>query len=584
MNLTWHIIKKDLVRLRLPVLLWAVVLAGQVYASHELISPLSLDLNLFFEMGMFFNLLVLVGLVVTYPLVATLVLDDPLSGTTMFWVTRPITGGRLLVAKVVVAFLLFGLLPLLVWLPWWLYCSFGWHDLLPAAGCVLGIQAITVILAFALAALVDQIGRFLLYSLLLGFAVLVALLYVASHTGISRELLQSRLLVTAGLLMLFSVGALVRQYSTRRLVSAAAVMLAGVVLSVAAAFWWPLNLAGYWADYRQPLAGAEQITGGIEWADMSSYKDSDGVEVETVVIHLRFTGGLDDINLAGGLADVELRWSDGTTIKKTRLKLSEFNGGDGPDGSDYGYGSGLSWLPLRRGLGLKDDEARYLHHWDPETNAKQAQLLVESRERAKKLGSHFHEPKDIEQLSAPLFVTVSLTPLQAERIKTDPPACSISARIGARKPEVMLEMPLQSGGKMASHGERLHILGMRKTHWFQSKGPARPDWISVTVATVTAPGYSNVSLYLVDRNHGSLGFLGSNAPVFTIPMAMNIACLPFGFQPPSLWREDKWVEVPGWQDTATLAAVTFRDVGGFDRDFHTDRLAVAKSARSETIK
>ena len=589
MNLTWHIIKKDLIRLRLLVLPWAVVLAGQVYVSCELLSPLSLDLNLFFEMGLFFNLLVLVGLVVTSLLVATLVLDDPLSGTTMFWVTRPITGGRLLVAKAVVAFLLFGLLPLLAWLPWWLYCSFGLHDLLRAAGFVLGIQAIAIIPAFALAALVDQIGRFLLYCLLLGFAVVVAFLQVASHTGISHELLLSRLLVVAGLLLLSSLVTLGRQYLTRRTVSAAAVVVGGIVLSVTVAMWWPVNLAGYWSDYRQPLAGADQITGGIEWADMSSYKDKQGIEVETVVIHLRFTGGLEDICLAGGMADVELRWPDGEKIRQQGLKLTE-NFGYGPAlfGSSYFFDAAPMYFwdieSVRRSLGLKPDETRFLHHWDPATRIKQTEMLAEMRERVKRRGDHFREPRDDQAVYANLYVTVSLTPIQAARVRTDPPACSISARIGARKPVVMLEIPLRSGAKMATNGGRLHVLGLNRTRRIEQQLP-RPDWINATVVTATAPGYGNdVYIYRVDRTHGTLNFMSSNAAIVALPMAANIACMPFGFPPPSLWRGDKWVEEPGWQDNAALAAVSLVDVGGFDRDFHTDRLAVAKSDSPASIK
>jgi len=590
MNLTWHIIKKDLLRLRLPVLPWVIILAGQVYVSNELLSPLSLDMDLFFEMGMFFNLLVVVGLMLTSLLVAMLVLEDPLSGTTMFWVTRPISGGRLLGTKVVVAFLLFGLLPLLAWLPWWLYCSFGWHDLVRAAGFVLGIQAIAVIPAFALAALVDQIGRFFLYCLMLGFAVLVAFLQVASHTGISREMLLSRLLVVAGLLLLSCLMALGLQYLTRRMVSAAAVVIGGVALSVAVAFWWPVNLSGYWADYRQPLAGAEQITGGIEWADMSSYKDKQGIEVETVVIHLRFTGGLEEICLAGGMADVELRWPDGEKIRQHGLKLTE-NFGYGPafSGGSYFFETAPLYFwdiaAVRRSLDLKPDETRFLHHWDPATRTKHTELVAESRERAKRTGAHFHEPTDDQTVYANLYVTVSLTPTQAARVRTDPPACSISARIGARKPAVMLELPLQSGVKMARNGGRQHVLGINRTHRIEKQVLVRPDWINATVVTATAPGYSNdVYIYRVDRTHGSLDFMSSNAAIVALPMAANIACLPFGFPPPSLWRGDKWVEEPGWQDDATLAAVSLVDVGGFDRDFHTDRLAVAKSGSPESLK
>ena len=183
MNLTWHIIKKDLFQLRLPALLLVAILAGQVSISSLLLSDRSVDLNWFYQMGTFFNLLVAVGLVVTYILVGILILDDSLTGTTMFWLTRPIAGGRLLGAKMVVALLVFGVLPLLIWLPWWLHCGFGIRDIVVASGYVLGLQALAVFPAFVLASLVDQLGRFLLLSLLLVFAGWVALLNLATHAG-----------------------------------------------------------------------------------------------------------------------------------------------------------------------------------------------------------------------------------------------------------------------------------------------------------------------------------------------------------------------------------------------------------------
>lgn len=576
MNLTWHLIKKDLLCLRLPALLWVAVLAGQVYVSNSLLSTRSLDLNWFYRMGGYSGLLEVGGLLVTYLLVALLILDDPLAGTTMFWVTRPIKGGRLLCAKLFVAFLLFGLLPLLVWFPWFLYCGFGPADLAQAALRILGLQAIAVVPAFVLAVLVDQLGRFLLFSLLLMFAGWVALLNVASqtYTGIALELLKSRWLVAGGLLLLFGSVGVGRQYLTRKLASTAVVLATGILVAGATVCWSPLNLSRMWAEHRTPLAGADRIAGEIKSARMGFFNDADGVRIDTVAIDLRFTGGQEDVNLAGGLAAVELRWADGFTVRQERLKVTA-----------RGWAEGFAGLPIRRVLGLKPDEERWARHWDAATSARQAELRKGDLQKWDQRAIEAREAEGGADLSE-LTVTVPLTPEQAARIVAEPPACSVTARIGARAPEAMLEIPFKSGGHLAGHGERLHILGIGQTRRPERKSALPTDWCMATVVSVTAPGFKNgVHLYRVDRDHGVLRYLGgSNAVFSSLVLAANIACAPIGFESPVLWRNNQWVEAPGWQERSTLVAVTFKDAGGFDRAFHTDRLAVAKIDSDETVR
>jgi hypothetical protein len=99
MNLTWHIIKKDLRALRWPLLLWTLLIVMKLGAGALLLTAdgtegdswiLSLDAAA----------KILAALeVLSFILVAALVQEDPLVGTTAFWVTRPISGGRLLRAK-----------------------------------------------------------------------------------------------------------------------------------------------------------------------------------------------------------------------------------------------------------------------------------------------------------------------------------------------------------------------------------------------------------------------------------------------------------------------------------------------------
>jgi hypothetical protein len=61
-----------------------------------------------------------------------------------------------------------------------------------------------------------------------------------------------------------------------------------------------------------------------------------------------------------------------------------------------------------------------------------------------------------------------------------------------------------------------------------------------------------------------------------IPVATNIEGLYFSIADPMMWRTDKWIESPGWQKSATLVAVTYQDIGGFNREVHADRLVIGK--------
>jgi hypothetical protein len=41
---------------------------------------------------------------------------------------------------------------------------------------------------------------------------------------------------------------------------------------------------------------------------------------------------------------------------------------------------------------------------------------------------------------------------------------------------------------------------------------------------------------------------------------------------PQLWRDDRWVDAPDWMEDSSLAAVTYPEDGGFNREVRADRL------------
>ena len=92
------------------------------------------------------NLLWAIWIFITYLLVAAIVQEDAVAGPA-FWQTRPISGPRLLAGKALGLFLMLGLLPVLVSIPWWLACGFGGSEICRAAAETLAVQMGVVILA-----------------------------------------------------------------------------------------------------------------------------------------------------------------------------------------------------------------------------------------------------------------------------------------------------------------------------------------------------------------------------------------------------------------------------------------------------
>ena len=104
MNLTLHIAIKDFYRLRWALLLWVVAIASEL-ALASIQATLDIEGHVPFYMAAwtFGNIFIPV---ISFGLVMGLQDDDPVTEGDAFWMTRPITGARLLSAKALVLGLL----------------------------------------------------------------------------------------------------------------------------------------------------------------------------------------------------------------------------------------------------------------------------------------------------------------------------------------------------------------------------------------------------------------------------------------------------------------------------------------------
>jgi len=99
MNLTLHIVLKDLRRLRWPLAVRLLIIALKLGIGFSFVLTGGFSV-MPVEWIKFLPQALLGGeLAFTFVLTAMLVHEDSLVGTTQFWLTRPISGARLLGAK-----------------------------------------------------------------------------------------------------------------------------------------------------------------------------------------------------------------------------------------------------------------------------------------------------------------------------------------------------------------------------------------------------------------------------------------------------------------------------------------------------
>lgn len=181
MSLAWHMAKKDLRRMALPVALWCVFIALAT-AGWDLLRmhdyghrSLAAAYDWIGLVDRHAGLLMFVQACTGALLVACFVQEEPLSGTTAHWMTRPISGRRLLRAKLIGAALLFVAFPTAAASLGWLANGFSAREFAWAAIEFAGFQVAIITIALGLAALTTNLGAFIGVGLALASVVAVAL-------------------------------------------------------------------------------------------------------------------------------------------------------------------------------------------------------------------------------------------------------------------------------------------------------------------------------------------------------------------------------------------------------------------------
>jgi hypothetical protein len=266
MSLVWHIVRKDFRRLAGPLALWLVLLLGHVSLLFFREGQVDSNSTALESTRYFVNTCGAIVLGIGFILAAWLVMEDSLVSTTAFWRTHALSGARLLAAKTLGALLMFSVLPAVVLTPVWLGCGFSARELGHAAWELFATQALCSLTAFALGAITETSGQFLV-RLIGGFIVLpVYLFYVRGDAAfmsswqygeVSPEVREARHLLVLGLLGLIPLGMALHQFLTRRTRRTWFLFLTGLGLLLLAGRCWPW---GFPARGNQQALANDQAT------------------------------------------------------------------------------------------------------------------------------------------------------------------------------------------------------------------------------------------------------------------------------------------------------------------------------------
>lgn len=258
MSVVWHIVRKDITRLKWILVLWAVVLA----AGLALVTiQAGLDADTYFP---FWVVTAIVGVgflpLFSFGIVMGLLHDDPVAEIDAFWITRPISGGELLAAKALGLFLV-SLVPVLVMLPFWLAHDYSFILLAHAVGETLLSHGLIMALALPFA-LVSANGSKFVMNVMLGAGGLLLLCFCLqlgsprTWNGDPGVVLAKSWLIT-WLWIAVSVFMALNQFLGRRLRRSLGALALGLVAGLVVSVWWsrPLDfLKGKPAAFGPVLA------------------------------------------------------------------------------------------------------------------------------------------------------------------------------------------------------------------------------------------------------------------------------------------------------------------------------------------
>jgi hypothetical protein len=507
MNLTWHIVKKDVRALVWPIAIWLLCIVARLGIGVMLLTADGGEgADWFGKMDVLTK--VLGGFqFITFVLTAAVIQQDLLVGTTSFWMTRPISGGRLLRAKLITLCLVFLLLPVLVNLPWWLGCGYGVDEIAWAAGETLAVQAIAVLLGLLWSVVTDGFGRFLMWTLVTVFAapMLVAIIsFAVSRRAppVFQEIIGTRFLLCAFIAVIGIAVVTIHQFLTRRTersIGIIAATVGGFVLT--GAFWpWSWNVDTRFYSYLIHRAEGE-------WPAAA-----EPAGLKFTPVQAEFSGRRDQPNRAGVFAS-KFR-VDGLTDGQGLIPVWSEHIWRWPDGTEatgrtWGH-SGLGDFMKARVLGIADPDASVTSDTITFSGGIQAATMEKIRAQAPaySLQARFRLMR---------FVSAELVPMMAGKWTQSGTAGERIAGVEKEGPQMLvtfvghrpsLWIDNIGGGPLAATGDYVQYYLVNRAAKFLDRG-SNTNTLSTRIGTVSI--YWRTTAYRAVQERGSSLIAAINA-------------------------------------------------------------------------
>jgi hypothetical protein len=492
MKLTWHIIKNDVVRDRWALLLWGLLFVARVVIGLVLLHTPGADRQWIMWMEIANGALAGLGFLIGYVLVARLVLADPLLGTDMFWATRPLSRGRLLAAKVGGALLVYGLLPVALLMPWWIWCGFDARGIFWTAVDTFGWQLLMIAPALLIASMTNEISRVLLWTVLLGVALMLwatvlANLFQHQVGDPLREFVglgYTRFWLSCLLFVVFAIAVTAHQYLTRRLFRSGVLtaVTAGAVVAIGlfsrtdvSEVLTRLPQRGTEPGVQESLEGVK-VEVGSAMPNVSPSSPARKNDDASLVTEVYFQGLPEGIAIISGTSRQVWRWPSGQEI----ARWSYVGSGHLPSADLLMATYKLAPLPP-----------------DPET----ARVIAERQRKAaeefaaRRVASGASAAPPRRKIVPPSLpgsrslVYSTVPKALIARGQAEPPAYEVLLRCVATESVILTEMPLQVGAQGGWNSQRARLLSI-------GESPHPEAALSILV---TAPRVQTSGLWLVSE-------------------------------------------------------------------------------------
>ena len=601
MKLIWHIIKKDIVRDRGALVLWALLFLGQVAIGFFARNWTAIDKDWVMRLQLGSAALVFLQVTMGYILVARLVQADGLIGTSVFWLTRPISARRLLAAKALGALLLFGLLPVLLLLPWWLACGLGGRDLFWSAVEMFGWQLLMIAPAFLVGTLTDDLGRVLLWTLLLVIGLLswIALLQASFRSGLSpfgshpASVFYTRLWVVAWVFMIGGVVIGAHQYLTRHFYRSVGLVTAGLGLLAMIGQWWPWDwtrsLSGLHKPALLPVTDAwvNQVRFEFQPANGAYYQNQTGDKTRDagLTTRLRVRGLPDDLTLASNSAVQTWSWGGAVSLTRTGDLLSNYYPGQ---------------TVMRRAYSLPEpkEDPETLQWWRAWNDRKNVERFAHGLKPLDWRGGYGvgRDIRDENGIQLWGYTTVPNSFLA--KMQSEPAAYRLAAWFTIYRPVIAGELPLKPGAKAAGWSRSYELHTMKAAHLprYLSDG-AEGQRVGANVMVVsTEPAVDRYGLWLAAATVEDYRRWNVQGGIMTMNRVMGdtdtvwdefggqvrlqvggviLGWTGLQFSPRHVIRNGRWAVLdPQWQEHSSLVMLTVQEAGRYQREISTEKYEV----------